>query len=466
MRFGIFPSFSAGWKFSEEDFIKNLNIFSFGKLRVGYGSVGNSAINPYSYYANVASLGSANYDFGGTNSPSSGAEVANLANPSVHWEAVVTEDVGLDLSFLKNRLSLNLDYFQKYNNGMLMQNPIKGYDGYAVRDVTNENGSIDPTPYVNVGKLKNTGLEITAGWKDEAGDFKYAFDGNVTFISSKAVSLSYDSVFNSNSSSKGINGYISYTRVGEPVGEFYGYKVDRVFTAADVDTTGNPKGFVTNQPYTVSATGTKVYAQAVKPGDFKFKDINGDGKINYQDIVPLGNPMPNFLYSLNMNFEYKFLDLQLFWQGTYGNKIFNTTKFYQANSDGSFNWSSAYVNDHYRGPITNLNGTVLYPANYGGTMPGLTQTASISTISDFYVEDGSYLRLKNVQLGLTLPKNWLNWMNISTFRIYVGGRNLLTFTKYTGIDPEVDVSTPTAAGIDKGAYPQAKVYTVGINIKF
>ncbi len=466
MRFGTFPSFSAGWKFSEEDFIKNLNIFSFGKLRIGYGSVGNSAINPYSYYSNVTQLATAGYDFGGTTAQTNGATVNALANPSVHWEGVVTQDAGLDMSFMKNRLSVSLDYFQRYNNGMLIQSPTQGYDGYLVRDNFNENGGVDPTPYVNVGKLKNSGLEITADWKDQVGDFKYDIGGNVTFVSSKAVSLTYDSIFSSASTSKGINGFLSYTEVGQPVGEFYGYKVQRIFTSADVDTTGNNK-YVTNQPYTTNAAGQKVYAQKALPGDFQYKDINGDGKVNNGDIVPLGNPMPKFMYSLNMSFEYKIIDVQLFWQGTSGNKIFNTTKFYQANSNGAFNWSSAYVNNHYRDAIKDKSGNLLYAANTtGATYPGLNQTYSLATISDFYIEDGSYLRLKNVQIGVTLPKNWLSWINVSSFRIYVGGSNLLTFTKYSGIDPEVDVSNPMAAGIDKGAYPQAKVYTMGVNVRF
>jgi TonB-dependent starch-binding outer membrane protein SusC len=474
-RAGNFPGMSLGWKFSEENFIKdNLSFLSFGKLRYAWGKAGINTIRDYAYFPTVSVQSTFSYSMDNTSTLASGAGPDVLVDKSIHWEEVVTQNIGIDLAFLSNRLNVTVDRFNKYNNGMLVATTVPGYAGWTVRDTYQESGGIDARPIVNIGNMSNKGWEFTVGWKSTAGKLSYSVDLNYTYVKNIAEDLGPDSV-RVGGTAKGLSGNISRTATGGEIGDFWGFEVDRMFGADDAYTNAKGKLVVYNQPYTIKDNGDTVFAQAsAQPGDFKFKDINGDGRVNNNDMKVLGNPFPKHLLGLNLNLQYGWFDLSMFWQGAFGNQIFNATKFYGYNNDGQYNWDANFAKDHYR--LTDMevkdgsdNVIATFPANTSAKYPRLDPSNSngnFSKISSFYVEDGSYLRLKNIQLGITLPERWTNKIAINQVKFYVGARNLLTFTKYSGMDPEVSQSDPLVSGIDKAAYPQARAIIFGGSLKF
>jgi TonB-linked SusC/RagA family outer membrane protein len=470
-RVGNFPSVSGGIKFSEFDFIKNLGFLSFGKIRAGWGSNGKNTLRDYSYYSTVATGTSSSYanllyPFGGTNNFTTGAAVNSISNQAIHWETIVQSNIGLDLTFLDNRLSLTSDYFERHNDGMIYAVKAAGAVGFTVRtaDITTENNGVSPLQLRNIGKISNSGFETTIGWKDTKGKFKYSIDLNYTYVTSKALNLNGDSIAAGTVSGLGT---VAITKEGQPVGEFYGYKTNGLYRLQDVDTSGKVVSYYKN--------GLPVYlTKTAHPGDLKFVDINKDGKLTTADIVPLGNPNPKHLIGFSFNFEYEFIDLSLFFQGTYGNKIFNANKYFYYNLSGNFNWREEYVKNRYILEVKDKNtGEILIKGNDNGTLPALTPNdanQNMARVSDFFIEDGSYLRLKNAQIGFTLPHSLTLKAGISNLRVYFGAQNLLTFTKYSGFDPEVGPAGGSehdlVSGLDIGNYPQARVYTIGLNVRF
>jgi TonB-linked SusC/RagA family outer membrane protein len=468
-RSGVFPSYSAGFKFTELDVVKkSLPFLDFGKIRYGWGKVGNNAIPEYVYFSTVALLDVLKYPFSNDATSSQGAGRDRAVNTSVAWEGVVTRNIGVDLGFLNNRLTITTDFFKRFNEGMLMEVPPPLMGGWIIRTAYWENNNVSSNPIANVGRIGNSGIEFSGTWKETRGKFKYGVDANFSWIKTLVDEITPDTLYRG--TAKGLGGFLTETIQGNAIGEYYGYKTNGLFRPSDADTI-NGKVVVTNQPYTIAADGTtKVYAQAkAKPGDFRFIDANNDGKINNKDAVPLGNPNPKFLFGLNLNLEYNGIDFSMFWQGVAGNKIFNAVKFYQFNTDGGFNWSADYVENHYREALYNRAGKLMFEANPDGKYPRLdpkNDNNNFSTVSDFYIEDGSYLRLKNMQLGYTFPNRWTSKAGISRFRIYFSANNLLTLTKYTGYDPEVGSTDILVQGLDRGAYPTAKLYLMGINLNF
>ena len=474
-RAGNFPGVSLGWKFSEENFIKNnLNFLSFGKLRYAWGIAGINTIRDYAYFSTVSVQSTFSYSMGNTATLATGAGPDVLVDKSVHWEEVVTQNLGLDLALFGNRLNVTIDRFSKHNNGMLVATTIPGYAGWTVRDTYQESGGIDSRPIVNIGNMSNKGWEFTLGWKSSAGKFTYSADVNYTYVKNIAEDLGSDSV-RVGGTAKGLSGNISRTETGGEIGNFWGFQVERMFTSEDAITRANGKVVVVNQPYTIKANGDTAYAQAgAQPGDYKFRDVNEDGRLSNDDMTVLGNPFSKHLLGINLNLQYGWFELSMFWQGAFGNQIFNATKFYGYNNDGLYNWDVNFVNDHYRGKevvAKNADDEIIatFPTNTDAKYPRLDPSNSngnFSRISSFYVENGSYFRLKNLQFGITLPEKWTSKVAISRAKIYVGARNILTFTKYTGMDPEVTQSDPLVSGIDKAAYPQARAIIFGVNLQF
>jgi hypothetical protein len=328
---------------------------------------------------------------------------------------------------------------------------------------------------VNLGEISNKGYEFSIGWKDEIGKLRYDFNVNYTYVKNTCESLSTDSIRYGGSGVKGINGYITRTVVGEEIGEFYGYQVEGLFQAGDTGTFANGKKGIVKQPYSLNAKGDKVYAQPdALPGDFKFKDVNGDGKLTDADMVAIGNPNPHHLFGFTLNLEYGWFDFNMFWEGVYGNKVFNAAKWYGFNQDGGYNWNPDYINNHYREADViaydkNDKAVATFPANQSAKYPRLdplNKNANFSKPSSFFIEDGSYIRLKSLQVGVNFPAKWFTKAQISGVRVYVGAQNLLTFTKYSGMEPEVPQTEPLVSGIDKAAYPLARMYTAGISVKF
>jgi TonB-dependent starch-binding outer membrane protein SusC len=465
-RSGVFPSFSVGFKFSELDFMKNhVSSISFAKIRYGWGKVGNNAVPEYAYFSTIALLPVMQYPFAGETAYL-GAGKDILANSSIAWEGVVTSNLGLDLRFLNNKLAISADYFSRKNEGMLLELPPPMMAGWYYEDLYWENNGNLVNPIANVGELSNSGVELTASWKDVAGKFSYAINGNFTYVTTKAVEIVPDTMYRGETN--GFAGSLTRTIQGNPIGEYYGYRVEGLFQQSDAEEI-NGKMMVTNQPYILDEEGNPIYAQPnAAPGDYKFEDVNNDGKVDENDVVAIGNPNPKYLFGLNMDFSYGWFDLNMFWQGVAGNKIFNAVKYYQFNSEGNYNWSAEYIEDHYREDLYNREGELMFEANYDGKYPRLDPFNQNQNFrkSDFYMESGAYLRLKNLQIGMTIPAQWSRRIGIEKLRIYVSGNNLLTLTKYSGYDPEVGSPNMLVQGLDTGVYPAARIYMMGINMNF
>lgn len=477
-RVGTFPAVSAGIKFSEFAFIKNLNIIDFGKIRAGYGETGNSDIQPFLYINSFGSLSMNNYPFGGTTQQ--GAGLLTAANPDLKWETVVTENFGIDLGLLKNRLNFSFDYFIRKNKDMLLHQSVPLTVGYYVSDPGQELGdaNLDTRPMVNYGTLNNRGFETMLGFKHTTGEFTFGVNLNLTHAVTTIDDIG-DPLYAG--SGRG-HANVCKTENGEPISAFTGYKTDGIYQESEFVWYKNRAGkwaycapdekggnLITGTDLAGNTVEYHVLNMTAEPGGMRYMNTNNDSTINSLDKVKIGDPNPNFVYGLNLNAEYRNFDFSLFFQGSQGNDIFNMLKVNLYNGDnGGLNWSPELI-DAYVPAIWNTSDKNAYPmieTEAKNVNTGKPKMDADLSSSDFYVEDGSYLRLKNIQLGYTLPVSLTSKVNIDKLRIYIGAKNLLTFTKYTGFDPEVGETTLLERGFDRGTYPQSKMYIVGLNLSF
>ncbi|HEY9123538.1 MAG TPA: TonB-dependent receptor [Bacteroidales bacterium] len=455
-RGGTFPSFSVGWKFTEEEFVKNnISVLNFGKIRYGYGQTGANAKTGYPYLTTVKTPAKYMYAVNGTTA-SIGAGPEQIANPAIKWESINMTNVGLDLGFWDNKLTLSAEYFIKTNDGMIMQQQVP----FTV-------GAYDMTlPEVNIGSIENRGFELTVGHKNTIGDLKYSMDFNISFIKNKIIDLATDSLLNG-----GVHvvSPITLTREGGAVSEYYGYKTNGLFRETDpmiAKVKGTKTTYImANQTFFIKANGDTAYFQPIaQPGDVRYVDVNGDGIMDNKDKVSLGSPLPKFTFGFMVNLEYKMFDLNAFFNGSYGNKVFNGTKQYLYYAQGYGNRAAAFAN-RYKNEVVK-DGVVVVHANKDTDIPRFNSD-NYAKPSDFYVEDGSYIRLRSIQLGFTVPKSITQKMGIGRFKVYVGAKNLFTITNYSGVDPVVSGGTNVMAqGIDIGGYPATKTYLAGINLEF
>ncbi|MCD7978574.1 MAG: TonB-dependent receptor [Tannerellaceae bacterium] len=354
-----------------------------------------------------------------------------VGNPDLKWETTRQWDLGLDLAFFDGSLKLNLDYFDRQTSDMLVQVPLPGSLG------------LPNNPWMNAGSVSNRGVEITVGYDGKVGkDFIYNIDANLSTYRNKVKDLGSGA----NIPGKGVHlGYYTYTMAepGMPIGYFYGFKTDGVFqTQAEID------NYINN--------GQQVMPGA-KPGDLKFVDVNGDGKLDDEDRVMTGNPHPDFTFGLTLSGEYKGFDLSLFFQGSVGNDILNVLKYDIYSGTGWYNAPKDILITYWSGPgSTNKNFAIDADSRMNLEM------------SDWFVENGSYVRLKNIQLGYTLPDHITKKLTLGSLRVYVAAQNLFTITGYSGLDPEIGEfdNNPLYTGIDMGFYPQARTYMFGVNLKF
>lgn len=469
-RWGAFPSVSLGWKLTGEKFMQDVKWISFLKLRAGWGMLGNNNMldsnNSPSYFSYLSLVGApGNYIYGtGVPSLQPSYSIWQFGNPEIVWEKTISKDIGLDFNLFNNRFTSSYDFFIKNTSDMLNAIPIPYMTG------------IPNNPMQNTSSVRNTGGEIQASWQDKIGNFHYSLGGNITYVKNRVTSLGGQGnpIWGGNLGTPTPLGYVTRTIVGAPIGAFYGYKTNGVLTANDFDAQGN-----VTVPVFASTT------QKFQQGDMKFVDVNKDGIIDNNDETYLGSPLPNLYYGFNFNFGYKDFDLSLFFQGVAGNKIYNVMKLFKY-SDVQYNgtWStgaysnvaSDYFSKVYR-PAT-ATGTFrdFFGANPTGTVPAPENNPTIDALnfsnSDFYIEDGSYLRLKNIQLSYTLPKKICKRTGIiNNCTAYITVSNLWTLTKYTGLDPEVgSLNSPGTGnlsnGIDLGVYPQSRTYMIGASIDF
>lgn len=465
-RFGIFPSVSGGWKFSEENFMQSQNFLSFGKIRLGYGKTGAFPRSGYPYLSLVRIPSTFAYPFNNQIS-SIGAAPVQIENPEIHWESINMFNAGMDLAFFNNRFNVTAEYYIKTNDGMLMLQDVPYITGgwSAGRDFDQDNTS----PEVNIGSLRNTGFEFTIGYKKMEGDLKGSFDLNLSTIKNKVLELASDSMLRGAVHS--INP-ICLTRVGGSVSEFYGWQTDGIFREGDPV---NGDGTFTNQPYLIEENGDTTYAQAfARAGDVKWVDLNGDGSVlTLDDKTSLGSPLPKLVFGFSVNLEYKGFDFSAFFNGTLGNKLFNGTKqylyYYQTNSNHLSDFANRYVEEDIikQDPYTGAD-VVAVHQNLDTDIPR-NASANYARPSDFYIEDASFLRLRNLTLGYSIPSSLTNKINVGKFRVYVGARNLFTLTKYTGFNPEYGYTNDEQnldMGVDVGVYPVTRMFLFGVNLQF
>jgi TonB-dependent starch-binding outer membrane protein SusC len=432
-RYGNYLSGSAGWSLHNENWFRDMfPKISKMKLRASYGQLGNQDIGDYPWAFIVSP--NYNYVFGSSPASNQGYTISVRGNSAVKWESSTQADAGLDIGIINDRLSFSADYFIKTTTDMLLRVPLPQIGGSAL------------PPYQNNGSVRNQGLELELNYRNDHGRLKYSLSANFATLQNKVLTLAGGTPIEGGRIDNGI--YATLTAVGHPIGSFYGYQMEGIFQ---------------NQ-----ATIFKHAFQGpgVQPGDVMYKDQNGDGVIDQKDRTFLGSAIPKFTYGLTATLDYGNFDLSAFFQGAYGNKIYlqvdqDIEGFYRP-----FNLTQRVYDQRWHGEGTS------------NTMPRVSWDAAANNIlepSSRFLEDASYVRLKNLQIGFTLPKNVTDKAHIKGLRIYVTGQNLLTITKFTGLDPEMHVSNnvnvetytgDVAAGIDWGTYPSARSYIVGVNLNF
>lgn len=421
-KYGTFPSASAAWRISEEDFFKDISFVNDLKLRAGYGITGNQNIGNYSF---ASVLQTVQYNFNGT--PVNAIVPQAIPNPGVRWEKVEQANIGVDASFWNSRVNVTLDAYLKNTRDMLVPMSVPISTGYS--DIV--------VPSINLGKVQNRGIELAVNTKNITGEFEWSTSFNVSYNQNKIVSLN-DSV-PLYTGSIGLNQNLSIQHPGGyPINEFYGFVTAGVFQ--------NQKEV---NGWAVQVPGADPYNRT-SPGDIKFRDLNNDGKIDDNDRTFIGNPNPSFIFAMNNNFSYKGFDLSVFLQGIAGNDIYNANRIWQEGMAVAQNQTTAVL-DRWtgEGTSTSMPRAVFNDPNKN------------TRVSDRFVEDGSYLRIKNVTLGYTLPRFIVQKAKMNSARVYISCQNLATFTKYTGFDPEVPSN-----GIDLNVYPVTRTISAGINISF
>lgn len=422
-RYGVFPSFSAGWVASNEDFWSENKVVNNFKIRGGYGITGNDAIPDFGYLSTIG--GGRNYTLGTADAINSGFSPNAPSNPDLKWEETSQINIGFEAK-IYNDFNLTFDWYKKSTEGILQYQNIPGYVGAT--------GS----PLANIADMDNSGIEIELNYKKKFGEWNFSASGNFSTLNNEVTALGKDINFITNGSAGFQSmGPITRTQVGESYNSFYGYQTAGIFQNMDEV-----------NAYTNSGGGL-IQPNAV-PGDFRWTDANGDGTITEDDKVFLGSPLPKYTFGFTLNLDYKGFDFMAFAQGAAGNKIFQGLRrldILNANyqTDALGRWTGEGTSNSY---------------------PRLTNedtNGNFSNPSDFYLEDGDYLRLKIIQLGYSLPNEVIGKIGLQRLRLYVTGENVLTFTKYSGYDPEVGGNI---LGVDRGYYPQATSYMLGVNVQF
>jgi len=420
--YGYFPSISVGWVVSQEDFWKANNYINYLKVRAGYGVNGNDNLSPFLYTSTISSIGG--YTLG-NDVVHTGYGPSAPANPDLKWEQTSQYNLGIDAKLFKN-FTLAIELFQKNTTGMLMQVVIPQYVGASSQ------------PWGNIASMWGRGLELELGYINQFGNLFLNVKGNASFTKNEISDIGSNEYL-TNATMQSSAYEVSRKVVGQSVNEFYGFKYLGVFqTQSEIDSY-------------VDSEGDKIQPNA-KPGDYKWLDVNDDGTINSSDRTWLGNPTPNFTYGFTLNLAYRGFDLVAFGQGVSGNKIFNQLR--RLDIPGSNYMNSAL--GRWTGPGTS--------DTYARIVDG-DPSNNFSVPSQFYLQDGSYFRLKTLQLGYNFSGSILEKISFSKARIYVSGNNLFTLTKYEGYDPEIG-GGQSIYGIDRGVYPQARSFMVGIDFTF
>ncbi|ARS36191.1 SusC/RagA family TonB-linked outer membrane protein [Pontibacter actiniarum] len=422
-KYGVFPSVSVGWVTSRESFFPANDIVNFLKIRGSYGVVGNNRIDDFLYLARVG--GGRNYTigYGPDLELVNGVSPEALSNPDLQWEETSQLNFGFE-AVLFSDFTLTAEYYKKKTSDMLLQTTIPWYVG--------NNG-----PYGNIAEMENRGFEVELGYNKTIGQVAFSLNGNASYLENEVTSLGPEKEFLNRQVFGPSGEVITRIEVGKPINFLYGLKNDGIFQ--------NEEEIATY----VNSEGEMLQPKA-QPGDFRRVDVNGDGVINSDDRTMIGDPTPDWTYGFTASAKWKSFDLMVFGQGVAGNDVFQAIRRYDLQGA---NWTTE-VFGRWAGEGTS------------NTFPRLSfndANKNFSSSSDFYVKDGSYFRIKVLQLGYSLPQNLISKVGLSRLRVYVTGNNLFTFTNYTGYDPEIGGGS---FGVDRGIYPQARAYMAGINIGF
>lgn len=428
-RYGYFPSFSGAWTISNEDFMQDNKILSFLKLRAGYGMTGNQLIDNFIYTDRLDALGQ--YNFGSSSNSSSNTVGLiypdKLSNPDIKWESVEQYNLGIDMAFLNSRISFTADFYLKNTNDMLTQVPVPQTSGSSLNSAD--------WPYVNIGKVRNTGMEFSINTVNfETKDFKWNTGFNIAFNKNKVINIGGSDIFE----------YLLLLREGEPINVFYGYAVDHIYQNLDDVFTGPAMEMrASDKNSHNSQTNTS-------PGDIAFKKFTDGNVITEKDRTIIGNPHPKFTAGLNNSISYKNIDISFFLQAVYGNEIFNEIRREHESMSTTYNQLASTSNRW-----TGENSSYSMPrAIYADPNDNNRR-------SDRYVENGSFLKLRNLNIAYRLPERWTKSLSLQGAKIYANIDNLFTITKYSGLDPEVGVN-----GYDYVIYPPARTFMFGVNINF
>ncbi|MDB5139788.1 MAG: TonB-dependent receptor plug [Mucilaginibacter sp.] len=456
---GIFPAASVGWTISEEPFFKStLPGINSLKFRGSYGQLGNSNVSPYSFTSTYSQFQAATGASGGAQgfAPGQQFQIANtltgVPNPNLHWETITETDLGFDGEALHGSLYFTAEVYNKKTSNLIYQLPLSASSGFS-------------QPYItNIGDVDNKGFELMAGYRNKIGKLGFDVSGNLSFNQNKVTKLSgaaTDAVYGgynyysmgNTSFNQMPNQQLTITKVGLPFGSFYGYKVLGIFTD--------------------EATAQKQVVNGHKAdmGDLQYQDVNGDGKIDQNDRQVIGNPNPKYIYGFNIRLNYAGFDLAALFNGVAGVQLFNGVQAYEQSLFQDGNTTSQVFHDSFLG----TNGLtsqprLLSPVAGGGN--ALDQNQNYSSVNSYFVQNGAYLKLKNLQLGYTFSGNTLKQVSIKSLRVFIMANNVFTITKYKGLDPELGSAFttggaigPTTQGIDAVTnYPQARIFSAGLDV--
>lgn len=421
-KYGVFPSFSLGWLVSREDFLADNPYINMLKIRGGYGVVGNDNIGDFAYLSTIG--GGRNYTIGLTDMYTIGYSPNAPSNPDLRWEQTSQTNIGLEMTFMHN-FNLTFDWFNKITTGILQNPRIPGYVG-AIGN-----------PAANVADMKNTGVELELGYRNKIGELGFAVNGNVSYLRNEVTDIGAGVSFLNGESFQASTYNITRTMVGQAFNSFYGFQTMGIFqNDAEVNAYTNAEG--------------NLIQPNARPGDFRWADIDGNGLIDANDRTFIGDPTPSWSYGFTVNLDWKNFDALIFGQGVAGNKIFQGLRRLDINNA---NYSTRAL-----GRWTGDGSSNDFPR-----LTDADNNNNFTNPSDFYLEDGSYFRFKTVQLGYTLPNDLSKRVGLQKARLYVMAENLWTITKYSGFDPEIGGGVMS---IDRGIYPQARSFMVGLNVAF
>jgi TonB-linked SusC/RagA family outer membrane protein len=437
-KYGIFPSASVGWVMSEEGFMHGLTFIDQLKLRASYGTVGNQNIGQFRYLSTYSNDGgNRQYTIGAGQTPVNAYFPNNVGNPDIRWEKSIQSNFGIDASFLSNKVTLTADYFIKQISDMLGDFPVAGYTGVV-------GGSVIKNGF----SMENKGIELTLGYDQHIGQVKFSANANFSTLENKVTKLTDNVtgfIATNISAGSGDGSAITRTAVGDRIGAFYGYVTD---------------GIIQNEDELATS---KMNLSVTRPGDRRYKDLNDDGKIDDKDRTVIGNGLPKYIFGFSLRTEFKGFDLSVLLNGQAGVQIANQTRY----------WLNHMRYDIIQTGLTNVSTEVLNSWAGEGTSNELPRNSYLASpnnrlFSTFNIEDGAFLRVRNVQLGYTFPEAFSKVLGMKRARVYVAAQNLFTFTQYTGYDPEIGSLNQNVlrTGVDFGRYPVPRMITGGIHIQF